>query len=107
MNFLNSILIEGTLADDPVSTATNGLYQCSFTIDSGTEAQAIPIVVYNKLARHYSELLHKGRIVRIVGKLRREIESSTDTNTLRLHIVAEHIELRPALLDYGKICHRS
>jgi single-stranded DNA-binding protein len=96
MSFLNSILIEGTIANDPVSTTANGLCQCSFTIDSGTEAPAIPIVAYNKPARHYSDLLHKGRIVRIVGKLRRDIQTSINANTLRLHIVAEHIELRPA-----------
>jgi single-stranded DNA-binding protein len=94
MRFLNSILIEGTITNAPVTT-TGTRTQCAFTINSGTDAPAIPIIAYGKLARQYSALLSQDRSVRIVGRIRHDIEASIRDNTFHLHIVAEHIELRP------------
>jgi hypothetical protein len=47
------------------------------------------------LAQRFTELLYKGRAVHIVGKIGQDIEASIRDNTFRLHVVAEHIELRP------------
>jgi single-stranded DNA-binding protein len=102
MRFLNSILIEGTIANDPAPAITGNRPRCSFTIDSGSEAQAIPIVAYGMLAQHYAALLRQGRTVRIVGRIRQDTEASLRDNTFRLHVVAEHIELRPIIQNAGE-----
>ncbi len=96
MNYLNSILLEGDLTDAPVFTTTaSGLDRCSFLISSGDQAPAVPVVSYGRLALRCNELLDKGSRVRIVGRLGQDLEESENRSTLRLHLVAEHLETKP------------
>jgi single-stranded DNA-binding protein len=95
MNFLNSVLIEGIITDEPDVRTGNNVAQCTFFINSGTDARSIPIVSYGTLVRKNHDLLHKGRTVRIVGKINHETDKRSHLNTFGLHIVAEHMEFRP------------
>jgi single-stranded DNA-binding protein len=95
MIFLNSILIEGTIASDPAFIVTGNHPRCSFAINAGTDAPAIPIVAYGKLARYFADSLPKGRTVRVVGQIRQDIEATVNDRPC-LHVAAAHIELRPA-----------
>jgi single-stranded DNA-binding protein len=95
MKFLNSVLIEGTITDEPDIRIESNVAQSIFFIDSGTDARSIPIVSYDALVRKNYGLLHKGRTVRIVGKINHETDKRFHSDTLGLHIVAEHMEFRP------------
>lgn len=95
MTYLNSILLEGDLSDTPVFTTTaNGLDRCSFLLASGDQAPAVPVVAYGRLALRCNELLDKGSAIRIVGRIAQDLEASEATATFRLHLVAEHVEVR-------------
>ncbi|MDR2245708.1 MAG: hypothetical protein LBE17_03380 [Treponema sp.] len=95
MKFLNSVLIEGTIADEPNVLIGTTVVRCTFFINSGTDARSIPIVSYGVLVRKNHDLLHKGRTVRIIGKINRKTDKRSHSNTSGLHIVAEHMEFRP------------
>jgi len=108
MNNLNSVLIEGNLVRDPDSKvfdeektlstmviATNRYYtdkQGEYT----QEVSYFTITAWGKLAKNCIEYLHKGRGIRVVGRLRQERwkESNNDMRE-RISIVAEHIEFMP------------
>jgi len=108
MNNLNSVLIEGNLVRDPDSKvfdeektlatmviATNRYY----TDKEGEYIQEVSyftITAWGKLAQNCIEYLHKGRGIRVVGRLRQERwkESNNDMRE-RIGIVAEHIEFMP------------
>lgn len=95
MPYLNSILLEGELADAPTFTTTaNGLDRCSFLISSGDQAPAVPVVAYGRLALRCNELLDKGSAIRIVGRLAQDREASDSTSSFKLHLVAEHVEIK-------------
>lgn len=95
MPYLNSILLEGELADVPVFTTTaNGIDRCSFFITSGDQAPAVPVVSYGRLALRCNELLDKGAAIRIVGRIAQDLEASDASSTFRLHLVAEHVEIK-------------
>lgn len=80
MTYLNSILLEGELADAPVFTTTaNGLDRCSFLLASGDQAPAVPIVAYGRLALRCNELLDKGSAIRIFGRIAQDFEASDAT----------------------------
>jgi single-stranded DNA-binding protein len=95
MKFLNSVLIEGTIADEPNILIKNNVVLSTFFIDSGTDARSIPIVSYGALVRKNHDLLHKGHTVRIVGTINRRTDKRSHSNTSGLHIVAEYMEFRP------------
>jgi len=97
MKFLNSILLEGDLISSPIaSTCSDGIARCAFSLSSGDVAPAVPVVAYGRLAVRCSELLDKGYSIRIVGRISQDLESSEATGTFKLHIVAEHVEIKPA-----------
>jgi single-strand DNA-binding protein len=107
MNNLNSILIEGNLVRDPLlRTTSKGTSLCTFSLasnryfkqDSGLEREVcfFDVEAWSKLAENCYHLGHKGRGVRIVGRLKQDRWNGTDGKThSRVSIVAEHVEFRP------------
>jgi single-strand DNA-binding protein len=104
MNNLNSILIEGNLVCDPVLRSTpKGTPVCTFSIASnrhykggGSEVSFFDIEAWSKLAESCHNLGHKGRGVRIVGRLKQDrwIDSDGKPHS-KISIVTEHVEFRP------------
>jgi single-strand DNA-binding protein len=107
MNNLNSILIEGNLVRDPLFRSTpKGTPVCNFTLasnrffkqDSGLEKEVsfFDVETWSKLAENCNNLGHKGRGVRVVGRLKQERWSGSDGKPhSKVTIVAEHVEFRP------------
>jgi single-strand DNA-binding protein len=107
MNNLNSILIEGNLVRDPLFRSTpKGTPVCNFTLasnrffkqDSGLEKEVgfFDVETWAKLAENCYNLGHKGRGVRVVGRLKQERWSGSDGKPhSKVTIVAEHVEFRP------------
>jgi single-stranded DNA-binding protein len=96
---LNSILLEGDLISSPVdSTGTDGIPRCTFSLSSGDAAPAVPVVSYGRLAVRCSGLLDKGSSIRVVGRIAQDLESSEATGSFKLHVVAEHVEIKPSSL---------
>lgn len=104
MNYLNSILLEGELSDTPIFTTTaNGLDRCSFLIASGDQAPAVPVAAYGRLALRCNELLDRGSSIRIVGRIAQDLEASDTSSTFRLHLVAEHVEIKAASPRHAEV----
>lgn len=104
MNYLNSIILEGELSDVPTLTTTaNGLDRCSFFIASGDQAPAVPVVAYGRLALRCNELLDKGSAIRLVGRIAQDLEASDSSFTFRLHLVAEHVEIKAASHRHAEV----
>ena len=107
MNNLNSILLEGNLAREPELRYTpEGNPTCSLVVTSqrsykvGGERQEevsfIESVTVGKLATVCAQYLHKGRGVRVVGRLKQERWEDPDGNArAKVVIVAEHVEFQP------------
>jgi single-strand DNA-binding protein len=107
MNNLNSILIEGNLVRDPeFRTTPKGTPVCTFSIassryfkqDSGMEKEVsyFNVESWGKLAEQVNNLGHKGRGVRVVGRLKQERWQDRDGKAQsKVVIVAEHTEFRP------------
>jgi single-strand DNA-binding protein len=107
MNNLNSIIIEGNMVRDPLLRSTaRGTPLCTFTIasnryykqDSNVESEVgfFDVESWAKLAEACHEMGHKGRGVKVVGRLRQSRWSDPDGKThSRISIVAEHVEFRP------------
>jgi single-strand DNA-binding protein len=113
MNNLNSILIEGNLVRDPAYKETaNGTPVCTFSIasnrffkqDSGMEKEVgfFDVESWSKLAEQCYNLGHKGRGVRVVGRLKQDRWTGSDGKARsRVSIVAEHVEFRPDFKKEG------
>jgi single-strand DNA-binding protein len=113
MNNLNSILIEGNLVRDPLLRSTpKGTPVCTFSLasnrffkqDSGLEREVsfFDVETWAKLAESCYNLGHKGRGVRVVGRLKQERWNGTDGKARsRVTIVAEHVEFRPEFRKEG------
>jgi single-strand DNA-binding protein len=107
MNNLNSILIEGILVRDPLlRTTAKGTSLCTFSLasnrffkqDSGLEKEVgfFDVETWSKLAEQCYNLGHKGRGVRVVGRLKQDRWTGQDgKNHSRVFIVAEHLEFKP------------
>ena len=96
MKFLNSILLEGSLLEPPISsTGPDGIARCTFSLSSGDTAPAVPVITYGRLATRCTALLDKDSSIRVVGRIAQDLESSEATGSFKLHIVAEHVEIRP------------
>ena len=107
MNNLNSILIEGNLVRDPLLRSTpKGTQVCTFTLasnrfykqDTGLEKEVgfFDVETWARLAENCYNLGHKGRGVRVVGRLKQDRWNGTDGKThSKISIVAEHVEFRP------------
>ncbi|MDR1930142.1 MAG: single-stranded DNA-binding protein [Treponema sp.] len=113
MNNLNSILIEGNLTRDPLFRSTpKGTPVCSFTLasnrffkqDSGLEKEVgfFDVETWAKLAESCYNLGHKGRGVRVVGRLKQERWNGSDGKLhSKVTIVAEHVEFKPEFKKEG------
>ncbi|AEJ20177.1 single-stranded DNA-binding protein [Gracilinema caldarium] len=111
MNNLNSILIEGNLVRDPLLRSTaKGTPVCTFSLasnrfykqDTGFEKEVsfFDVETWSKLAENCYNLGHKGRGVRVVGRLKQERWQGTDGKPhAKIVIVAEHVEFRPEFSD--------
>lgn len=107
MNDLNSVLLEGNLARDPVLTTTpKGTPVCNFTVASHVmykkneeqqkETSFFNVETWSKLAENCAEYLTKGRGVRVVGRIKQDRWADGEGNPhSRVKIVAEHVEFRP------------
>ncbi|GHV11859.1 single-stranded DNA-binding protein 2 [Spirochaetia bacterium] len=107
MNNLNSILIEGNLVREPLFRSTpKGTPICTFSLasnrylkkDSGYEQEVsfFEVETWAKIAESCRSLGHKGRGVRVVGRLKQDRWPGPDgKNHARIMIVAEHVEFRP------------
>jgi single-strand DNA-binding protein len=107
MSNLNSILIEGNLVRDPLLRSTpKGTSVCTFTLasnrfskqDSGMEKEVsfFDVETWTKLAEYCYSQGHKGRGVRVVGRLKQDRWNGADGKLRsRISIVAEHVEFRP------------
>jgi single-strand DNA-binding protein len=107
MNSLNSILLEGNLVRDPELNETpKGTKVCNFNIVSnrfyrqGEEMQKevsfFDVEAWAKIAEFCAEYLHKGRGVRVVGRLKQDRwEDSEGQKHAQIKIVAEQVEFRP------------
>jgi single-strand DNA-binding protein len=113
MNNLNSILIEGNLVRDPLfRTTPKGTPLCTFSLasnrffrqDSGLEKEVsfFDVETWAKLAEQCYNLGHKGRGVRVVGRLKQDRWTDSDGKVRsRVSIVAEHVEFRPEFKKEG------
>jgi single-strand DNA-binding protein len=107
MNNLNSIIIEGNMVRNPLfRTTPKGTPLCTFSIasnrfykqDSGLESEVsfFDVESWAKLAESCNELGHKGRGVKVVGRLKQDRWNGADGKLRsRVAIVAEHVEFRP------------
>jgi single-strand DNA-binding protein len=107
MNNLNSVLIEGSLMRDPLfRMEPKGTPVCTFSIASNhfykgdnsleKEVSFFDIESWSKLAEYCHRLGHKGRGVRVVGRLKQERWTDSDGKPhSKISIVAEHVEFRP------------
>ncbi len=107
MNDLNSILLEGNLARDPVLTTTpNGASVCNFTIgthaeykknsEQQRETSFFNVEAWSKLGENCAEYLRKGRGVRVVGRVKQDRwQDANGQPRSRVKVVAEHVEFRP------------
>jgi single-strand DNA-binding protein len=107
MNNLNSVLVEGNLVRDPLLRSTpKGTPICTFSLasnrfykqDSGMEKEVsfLDVEAWGKLSEHCYNQGHKGRGVRVVGRLKQDRWIGSDgKNHSRVTIVAEHVEFRP------------
>jgi len=100
VNDLNSILIEGNLTRDPELKYTpSGVAVCTCSIGTNRsyrkgdewekEASFFDVVLWAKLAEHYSEKLIKGTRVRVIGRLKQERWETDGKMRSRVVIVAD------------------
>ena len=110
MNDLNSILIEGTLVDDPrrvpLSDPPDGVKLVKFDIASNryymdrngakaVETVFIGVQCWNTMADRCLEKLEKGMTVRIVGRIRQNRWITSEGAARRsIEVVADHVEFR-------------
>lgn len=107
MNNLNSVLVEGNLVRDPELSYTNrGTPVCKFSVacnryykqddELQQEVSFFDITVWSRQAEVCGEYLHKGRGVRIVGRLKQDRwQDASGNNRSRVLIIAEHVEFKP------------
>ena len=105
-NNLNSILIEGNLVRDPLLRSTpKGTPVCTFSLASNrffkqdnewaNEVSFFDVETWSNLAENCYSLGHKGRGVRVVGRLKQSRWIGADGKThSKITIVAEHVEFR-------------
>jgi len=114
MNNLNSVLIEGNMVRDPLIRSTpKGAQVCNFSIasnryyrqDSNLEKETgfFEVEAWGKLAEACGSQGHKGRGVRVVGRLKQDRWTGSDgKNHNKISIVAEHVEYRADFKKAGE-----
>ena len=104
MKNLNSILLEGDLIDQPISsTGPDGVAQCTFSLTSGENAPSVPVIAYHKLAMRCEQLLDKGSCIRIVGRIAQDLEASAASGSFCLRVIAEHVEIKPKVSSRAEV----
>ncbi len=105
MNNLNTVLVEGLLTRDPERMGPEGSSMCKIGIannryyfsdkiqDWVPDTSFFTIQVYGAVAESCMRRLKKGRGIRVVGRLKQYI--SKYTNSEKVFIQAEHIEVQP------------
>jgi single-strand DNA-binding protein len=113
MNNLNSIIIEGNLVRDPLFRSTpKGTPVCTFSLasnrfyrqDAGMEREVsfFDVETWSKIAENCYNQGHKGRGVRVVGRLKQDRWAGPDgKQRSRITIVAAHVEFRPEFKREG------
>jgi hypothetical protein len=99
MRNLNSILLEGTLLDNPALTLPaddQSPARCTFTISSDPDPASVPIVVFGRLAIFCSQNLYRGSVIRVVGRISQDVEATAATGSFCLCVLADHIEPKPS-----------
>ncbi|MCR5761619.1 MAG: single-stranded DNA-binding protein [Sphaerochaetaceae bacterium] len=107
MNDLNTVLIEGRLVRDPdLRTFATG-QMCRFSIACARfyfdkdkrwvqDTSFLSVEVWGAAAKVCSDVLKKGRSVRVVGRIRqRTWKDNMEKNREYICIIAEHIEFKP------------
>jgi len=106
MNNLNSIIVEGNLVADPeLSFTPAGTPVGKFRLACNRyykqdgvrreEVSFLDIESWSRLAETCAEYLHKGRGVRVVGRIKQDRWDDPDgRHQSRVKIVAEHIEFK-------------
>jgi single-strand DNA-binding protein len=109
MNNLNSIIIEGNMVRDPDFRSTaKGTPICKFDFASNRffkqgeemskEVSFFTVETWGKLAEQVNNLGHKGRGVKVVGRIKQERWNDAEGKPQsKIVIVAEHVEFRPDL----------
>jgi single-stranded DNA-binding protein len=109
LNDLNSVLLGGTVAKEPVvSYDPKGVPRCLLVIaserylryENGMEKQTTDMQVYTKgrLAEQCMKCCHAGRKVRVVGRLQILSGKNTEGRAVsRVVIEAEHVEVKPEM----------
>jgi single-stranded DNA-binding protein len=109
MNDLNSVLLEGTLAKDPVlSHDKNGVPHCLLVItterysrgENGMEKRTTVMYVdmKSKMAEQCMQFCHQGRKIRVVGSLQMlRGKDAEGRDVTQIGIEGEHIEVKPEL----------
>ena len=106
MNNLNLTIHEGNLTRDPESKSiAAGTTVCTFTIacnrsykkDDAYEKETyyFDIETWGKLAELCAAHLHKGRWVRVMGRLKQVQWQQDGKNRSRIYIVGESVEWKP------------
>jgi single-strand DNA-binding protein len=113
MNNLNSVLIEGNMTRDPEFRETaKGTALCTFSIatnryykqgeETEKEVSYFDVQTWAKLAESCRNLGHKGRGLRVVGRLKQERWNGNDGKAhSKVSIVADHVEFRPDFKKEG------
>jgi single-strand DNA-binding protein len=112
MNNLNSILVEGNLVRDAeYRTTAKGKPLCTFSIASNRydkhddelakEVSYFDVQCWQKMAETCQQFGHKGRGVRVVGRLKQDRWNDAEGKAhAKITIVAGHIEFRPEAKSY-------
>ena len=111
MNSLNSILVEGQLISNPVSTGSEIEKSCTIHICSKTyykvlgksicQESRFPVETIGKLAENCLANLKEGKGVRVVGRLKTALITASSPRAEenvtyeKVIIQAEHVEFKP------------
>jgi single-strand DNA-binding protein len=109
MNNLNSIILEGNLTQEAECRETSkGTALCHLSVavnrwfkQEGSmvkEVSFFDVQTWGKLAQSCEQLGHKGRGVRVVGRIKQDRWIDTNgKNCSKVVIVAEHVEFKPEM----------
>ncbi len=111
MNSLNTIIVEGSVVQEPVMRETpKGTHICTFSLmtvraykkDDNYEREVsfFEVETWAKLAELCMKNVAKGRGVRVVGRLKQSRWDGTDGKKhAKIGIVAEHVEFKPMFMQ--------
>lgn len=101
-NNLNTTLLEGSLKTNPKERAEHRcelvLSNYRYVLKDGKyvkETSDFPVIVNGRMADTCMDILKKGAVVRVVGRLRQITGISGGVKTEKVMLIAEHIEIAP------------